>query len=131
LTGETAKREDRRHRPAKSRSAKGGNRMIVEIRTYAMHPGKTGAWLDYYEKNGLPVQLRMLGKLIFMGSTEIGPLNQVVHVWTYNSLAEREQKRAAMGKDPAWHAYLKNAPPGMIVSQESKILNPAGFSPLK
>ncbi len=105
--------------------------MIVEIRTYAMHPGKTGAWLDYYEKHGLPVQLRMLGKLIFMGSTEIGPLNQVVHVWTYNSLAEREQKRAAMGKDPAWHEYLKNATPGMIVSQESKILNPAGFSPLK
>jgi len=105
--------------------------MIVEIRTYTMHPGKAGVWLEYYEKNGLPVQTRMLGKLIFMGSTEIGPLNQVVHAWAYASLAEREQKRAALAKDPAWHDYLKNSPPGLIVSQESMILNPAGFSPLK
>ncbi len=105
--------------------------MIVEIRTYSMHPGKAGAWLEYYEKHGLPVQTRMLGKLIFMGTTEIGPLNQVVHAWAYNSLAEREQKRGALAKDPAWHDYLKNSPPGLVLSQESKILNPAGFSPLK
>ncbi len=105
--------------------------MIVEIRTYTMNPGKAGAWLEYYEKNGLPVQSRVLGKLIFMGTTEIGPLNQVVHAWAYASLAEREQKRTALAKEPAWHDYIKNSPPGLTASMESKILIPAGFSPLK
>jgi hypothetical protein len=105
--------------------------MIVEIRTYTMHPGKTGAWLDYYEKNGLPIQQEMLGKLVFFGTTEIGPLNQVVHIWAYASLADREQRRGAMAKDPRWHNYLKNQTPGLLLAQESKILNPASFSPLK
>ena len=104
--------------------------MILEVRTYTMHPGKAGAWLEYYEKNGLPVQSRMLGRLIFITS-EIGPLNQIVHMWAYDSLADREQSRAALAKDPDWHAYLKNSPPGLLVSQESKILNPTAFSPLK
>jgi hypothetical protein len=105
--------------------------MIVEIRTYTLHPGKTGAWLEYYEKNGLPIQQEMLGKLVFFGTTEIGPLNQVVHIWAYASLADREQRRGAMAKDPRWHNYLKNQTAGLLLSQESKILNPASFSPLK
>jgi len=101
--------------------------MIVEIRTYTMHPGKAGAWLEYYEKNGLPIQQEMLGKLIFMGSTEIGTLNQVVHIWTYASLAEREQKRGAMAKDPRWHNYLKNQTAGLLLTQESMILTTRAY----
>ncbi|MDE2228193.1 MAG: NIPSNAP family protein [Alphaproteobacteria bacterium] len=105
--------------------------MILEIRTYTAAIGKAGQWLEHYGKHGLAVQQEMLGKLIFFGTTEVGPLNQIVHIWAYNSLAEREQKRSAMAKDPRWHEYLKNAPPGLLLSQESKILNPASFSPLK
>jgi hypothetical protein len=34
-------------------------------------------------------------------------------------------------KEPEWQAYLKNNPPGLLQAQETKILNPAPFSPLK
>lgn len=105
--------------------------MILEIRTYTAAVGKTQQWLDYYGKNGLPIQQEMLGKLIFFGTAEIGTLNQVTHIWAYNSLAEREQKRGAMAKDPRWQDYLKNQPPGVLLAQETKILNPVAFSPLK
>lgn len=105
--------------------------MILEIRTYTANVGKAGQWLDFYREHGLPVQQELLGKLIFFGTSEIGPLNQITHIWSYASLAEREQKRAAMAKDPRWHAYLKNQPPGVLLSQESRILNPTAFSPLK
>ena len=105
--------------------------MILEIRTYTAAVGKTGVWLDYYGKNGLPIQQRMLGKLVFFGTGEIGPLNQITHIWAYESLAEREQKRGAMGKDPGWHEYLKNQPAGVLIAQECKILNPTAFSPMK
>jgi hypothetical protein len=105
--------------------------MIVEIRTYTAAAGRMAEWLDYYGKNGLPIQQRMLGKLVFFGTGEIGPLNQITHIWAYDSLAEREQKRGAMNKDPAWQDYLKNQPAGVLMTQESKILNPTAFSPLK
>lgn len=104
--------------------------MIVEERTYAVQPGKMKVWLDYYEKNGLPIQQRMLGKLIGFFTSEIGPLNQVVHIWAYESLAEREAKRGALMKDPGWQAYLKDAPQ-VLLAQETKILVPTSFSPLK
>ncbi len=105
--------------------------MILEIRTYTAAVGKTQQWLEYYGKNGLPIQQELLGRLIFFGTTEIGPLNQITHIWAYGSLAEREQKRAALARDPRWQEYLRNQPAGALVAQETRILNPVSFSPLK
>jgi hypothetical protein len=104
--------------------------MIVEMRTYTVQPGKAGAWVEFYEKRGLPTQQRMLGKLIGFFTSEIGTLNQVVHLWAYDSLAERERRRTEMAKDPEWQAYLRDQPP-VLLRQESQILNPTSFSPLK
>jgi hypothetical protein len=105
--------------------------MILEIRTYTAHPGKVNTWLEYYEKNGLPVQKRLLGRLVGFFTSEIGTLNQIVHIWAYDSLADREARRSALPKDPEWQAYLKNSPQGILLAQETKILNPTSFSPLK
>ena len=104
--------------------------MIVELRTYTIQPTKMKEWLDNYEKFGLPTQLRMLGRLIGFFTTEIGPLNQVTHLWAYDSLADREARRAAMMKDPEWERYRKSITP-IVVAQECKILTPTSFSPLK
>jgi NIPSNAP len=62
--------------------------------------------------------------------TEIGELNQVVHLWGYESLAERERRRALLAADPEWQEYLKNSP-DIVVKMESRILVPAPFSPIK
>jgi hypothetical protein len=105
--------------------------MILEVRTYTAQVGKTREWLDYYEKNGLPVQKRVLGRLVGFFTTELGTLNQIVHMWAYESLADREQRRAALGKETEWHAYLRNQPAGVLVAQETKILLPTAFSPLQ
>jgi hypothetical protein len=104
--------------------------MIVEMRTYTAQPGKMALWLDYYEKNGLPIQQRMLGKLIGFFTSEIGTLNQITHMWAYESLADREQKRNAMYQSPEWHAFLKDSP-SVLLSMESRILTPTKFSPLR
>jgi hypothetical protein len=104
--------------------------MIVEERIYTAQPGKTQEWVAYYGEHGLPIQQRLLGKLIGFFTSEIGTLNQIVHIWAYDSLAHREQCRAAMAKDPAWQAYLKEAPK-VLQAQETRILVPTAFSPLK
>ena len=62
--------------------------MILEVRTYTAQPGGGLArWLDFYEKNGLPPSLKHLGGLVGFFVSEIGPLNQIVHMWRYESLA--------------------------------------------
>jgi hypothetical protein len=104
--------------------------MIVELRTYHIQPGKMQVWLDHYEKAGLPLQLQYLGNLIGFFTGEIGSINQVKHLWAYASLAERESRRAALGKDPGWQDYRRNIPP-VVLAQSSEILNPTAFSPLK
>ena len=74
----------------------------------------------------------VLGEPVLVSTTEVGPLNQVVHVWKYASQGDREQRRDAMAADPAWGDYLKaSAELGAILSQENRILKPASFSPLK
>lgn len=102
--------------------------MIVEQRTYTLTHGTMAAYLERYEKHGLPVQRRHLGELIGFYVTEIGPLNQVVHLWRYESLADRERRREKLAADPEWHAFLRtNA--GSFTHQEVKIMKPAPFSP--
>ncbi|MES2413805.1 MAG: NIPSNAP family protein [Pseudomonadota bacterium] len=102
--------------------------MIYEHRTYTVAHGKMDDYLARYEKHALPIQLRHLGRLLGFFVSEIGPLNQVIHIWVYDSLADREQRRAAMDADPAWTAF-KETNRGTFVAQDVKILNNARFSP--
>lgn len=105
--------------------------MIVDIRTYTTFPGKLNAWLALYESEGYPVQLKHLGEPVGYFMSEVGTQNQVVHIWKYESLAEREKKRAGMQADPAWQAYLKkSAEAGYMQHQENKVMKSTSFSPL-
>ena len=91
--------------------------MIVEQRTYTVPHGTMATYLERYEKHALPVQMKHLGTL-----------NQVVHLWAYDSLADREQRREKLAADPAWQEFTRiNA--GSFVHQEVKIMKPARFSP--
>jgi hypothetical protein len=104
--------------------------MIVEERTYTVKPGTVRQYYDDYNPRGLKIQERILGNLIGYFHTEIGELNKIVHLWGYESLAEREKRRAALAADPEWLAYLQQAP-DIIVAMESRILVPAPFSPIR
>lgn len=104
--------------------------MIVELRTYRFHVGKVAEWLAYYEKQGLPVQQKHLGEPLGFFASDIGELNEVVHMWGYASYEDREARRANLFRDPDWRTYLANQPP-VILSQSSRVLVPASFSRIK
>jgi hypothetical protein len=105
--------------------------MIVEERCYTAQVGRAKEWLDYYEKHAFPIQQKYLGKCIGFFTTEVGTLNQIVHLWAYDSLAHREAARAKMAQDPGWQKFVAEQPKQLLVSQETRILNPTSFSPLK
>jgi len=104
--------------------------MIIEQRTYTLHPGKLPDFLKIYEEIGLPIQLRILENLIAAMTTEVGPLNQYIHLWGYESMADREARRAKLAADPDWPVYLTKAVP-MFQSMENKICVPAPYSPIR
>jgi len=104
--------------------------MIVEERCYTVKPGTVQLYYKDYVANGLKIQTRILGNLIGYFHTEIGELNQIVHLWGYDSLAERERRRALLAADAEWQAFLKQSP-DIIVAMENRILVPAPFSPIK
>ena len=104
--------------------------MIVEERCYTVKPGTVQLYYRDYDPRGREIQTRILGNLIGYFHTEIGELNQIVHLWGYASLAERERRRAELAADPEWQAYLRQSP-DIIVKMESRILIPAPFSPIR
>jgi len=104
--------------------------MIIDMRTYTLFPGLIAGYVKDYEEKGLPLQKKHLGDA-FMGyfQTEFGPLNQVVHFWRYDSMAEREARRARMVADPQWVAYLADNK-GKFVAQVNQTIRPAPFWPV-
>ena len=104
--------------------------MIVEHRCYTLTPGKLPTFLKVYEEMGAPVQVPILGNLIGAFTTEVGTLNQYIHLWGYESFADREKRRAELAAHPDWPRYLEQAVP-LIQLMETKICIPAPFSPIK
>lgn len=102
--------------------------MIVEERIYTCHCGKAQEYVRMYEQHGLAIQRPTLGNLLGYFTSELGALNQVVHLWAYVDMADRAARRARLLSDPAWTAYAKTVQP-LVLSQENKILIPAPFSP--
>jgi len=95
--------------------------MIYEVRTYTLKPGGTAQFEANFAA-ALPHREKY-SKLGAFWHTDIGPLNQVIHVWPYQNLGERTRIREVAAKDPNW-------PPksdGLILNMESEIYNPAEF----
>lgn len=103
--------------------------MIYEMRVYTVLPGKVGEVNAIFERDGLPI-IKEYSKLVGWWSTEVGPLNQVVHLWAYDDAGHREKTRAAQNADPRLAAYRPKVL-ALIVSQTNMLLTPASFSPLQ
>ena len=95
--------------------------MIYEVRTYDLKPGGVPIFEEAFEK-ALPHREKY-SKLAAFFHTEIGPLNQVIHIWPYESLDQRNEVRAEAGKDPNWPPDSQ----GTILHMESEIFYPAPF----
>jgi hypothetical protein len=105
--------------------------MIHELRRYQVKPGKLS---DYVEKSGSigrPIRGDRYGKLLGYWSTELGPLNQVVHLWEFTDLAARTVARAGLAKDDRWvKEYLPASGP-LLEAQENMILTPFDWAPFR
>ncbi|MCI0755688.1 NIPSNAP family protein [Teichococcus vastitatis] len=106
--------------------------LLIDHRTYTVKPGTLKKHMALYAEHGFEVQKRHLGEPLAYLLTETGDVNSYVHIWAYESAADRAQKRAALQADPAWSAYLeKSAAAGYLIRQENKLMLPVPFAPIK
>jgi hypothetical protein len=104
--------------------------VLIDHRTYRIHPGRVPAQLGLYQKYGYPVQLRYIGEPLCYLSAESGALNTLVHAWVYENAADREAKRAKMAQDPDWKIFLtENGNAGNIAEQSTMLMTPVSFAP--
>lgn len=106
--------------------------MIIDLRIYTTKPNRTAEFVAIYKELAWPLQQKYLGRCIAWSTTIEGQLNQVVHMWGYDSQADREARRTALGQDPGWPAYLTAvAKADVLVSMENRLIKPTDFSPLQ
>jgi len=97
--------------------------MIVEMRTYTLKPGSTAQFEERFGA-ALPVRAKVSPLAAFWHS-EVGPLNQVIHVWPYETMDERTRLRAEATKLQGWPPNVRE----FVVDQNAQIFIPAPFSP--
>src|SRR5260370_10514991 len=97
--------------------------MIYELRTYTVRPGTIGDMVKAASTVSRDIRKDDYGKLEGYWSTEIGPLNQVMHMWSYGSFDERAKMRAELAKNPRWTGeYIPLIRP-LLVRQDIRLLN--------
>ena len=97
--------------------------MIIEMRTYTLHPGSLA---EVEKRFGEALHIReKYSKLAAFWHTEVGPLNQIIHVWEYENFEHRTSVRAAAQKEEAWPPKIRE----FCTAQQSEVFIPAPFSP--
>lgn len=96
-------------------------RPLVDHRIYTIRLRRMGEFLEVFNRLAMPVLMRTLGHPLGFYVTQVGPLNQFVHLWAYESLADYERRCHARDTHPDFAAYLA-ASEHLIVAQETRLV---------
>lgn len=97
--------------------------MIYELRTYTVRPGTIGEMVKAASTVSREVRGDNYGKLEGYWLTEIGPLNQVMHLWSYSDLNERTRLRAELAKNSRWTSEYTPLIRPLLMRQDIRLLN--------
>ena len=100
------------------------NKAIVDHRIYTIAPRKMGEFIAVFDRLAMPVLLQTLGHPLGFWTSHVGALNQFVHLWGYDSLADYEQRCAARDAHPDFAKYMA-ASGHLIVAQETRLIKRA------
>ena len=104
--------------------------LIVEERSYHVYTGKLPELVRLYAQEGTLIQQEHLGNLIGAFTVDVGDVSTIVHLWGYESYAERERRRALLQADERWKDFLAKIQP-LIHTQRTRMLLPTPYSPVR
>ena len=100
--------------------------MLYEVRTYRLKPRGVPEFINTFGK--AYEKRKSLSKIAAFFHTEIGPLNEVIHIWPYKDGVERDKKRAKSVSDKKY-----SWPPKVAHLQEnmqSELFTPSPMTPV-
>ena len=82
--------------------------MVYELRCYTLSPGKMPEYLKAAETIGRPARGQNFGVNHGYWTAEFGALNQIWHLWKYDSYEERTRLRGELivPTRPGWGADI-------------------------
>jgi hypothetical protein len=103
--------------------------MIYDFRMYTLKPGSTPDYMAAVKELALPIRQRHGIKLAGWYHSDVGELNQVVHIWAYRDHANLREAKAQVYADPDWSGkYVPRITP-LIVTQKTYLMLSPDFAP--
>lgn len=103
---------------------------LVDHRVYTIRLRKMGEFIEVFDRLAMPVLLETLGHPLGFWTSFVGPQNQFVHLWGYDSLADYEARSRARDAHPDFPRYLA-ASADLIVAQETRLVRRATLPSLE
>ena len=103
--------------------------MIYDVRTYDLQPGTTPTYMEAVGEVALPVFQSHGVKLAGWYYTEVGQLNQIVHIWAYDSIEDFQTKLPEVARDPRFANEYRPRIMDLIVAQRDNIMLAPDFFP--
>jgi NIPSNAP len=97
--------------------------MIYELRTSIVKQRSLSEAVKAAGIVSLEIRKDDYGKLEGCWQTEIGPLNQVMELWSYEDLNERARLLVELNADPHWNAENVRLFRPHLIRQEVRLLN--------
>jgi hypothetical protein len=78
----------------------------------------------------MPILLETLGNPLGFYTSQVGPLNQFVHLWAYESLADYERRCQMRDAHVGFPGYMA-ASEHLIVAQETRLIRSVDMPSLR
>ena len=104
--------------------------MVFDYRTYTFRPGGIPDYMSAVEEVAIPIRKRHGVKLAGWYYSEVGDLNQVTHIWAFNDMKHLKDAKDAVAADPEWTGTYIPRVRGLLVAQNTYLMNTAEFGPV-
>ena len=103
---------------------------LFELRTYTLYVGKMREATQHYMELGWPALQKggFDAKLVGYFTSDVGTINQLVHLWKFDDDADRRNHWTTLLADEAFLAFAAHIRP-LIKQQDVKLLLEAPWGP--
>lgn len=103
---------------------------LYELRTYTLYVGKMNEAVGYYKELAWPAfqKGKFDAKLCGYFISDVGTINQLVHLWKFDDDADRRAHWARLFADDDFMAFAAKFRP-LVMTQEVKLLHAAPWGP--
>jgi NIPSNAP len=102
---------------------------VYDFRMYTLKPGTTPDYMAAVRELALPIRQKYGVRLAGWYYSDVGELNQVVHIWWFQDYAHMEDAKAKVAADADWTQKYLPRVRGLIVAQKTYLMLSPDFAP--